>query len=59
MGKVPGLAGRSPSYIVRQLYDFKYGARTGGGSELMKPVAASLTLEDIIDLAAYAASLPP
>jgi cytochrome c553 len=25
----------------------------------MKPVAASVTLEDIIDLAAYAASLPP
>jgi cytochrome c553 len=58
-GDVPGLAGRSPSYIVRQLYDFKHGARTGSGSELMKPVADSLTLEDMINLAAYAASLPP
>jgi cytochrome c553 len=59
LSDVPRLAGRSPSYIVRQLYDFKVGARTGGGSELMKPVVASLTLDDMIDLAAYVASLPP
>jgi cytochrome c553 len=55
---VPGIAGRSPSYIVRQLYDFKHGARTGSGSELMKPVVETLTLDNILALAAYAASLP-
>ncbi len=56
---VPGIAGRSPSYIVRQLYDFKHGARTGNGSELMKPVVEALTLDNMLTLAAYAASLPP
>jgi len=29
LGKVAALAGRSPSYIVRQLYDMKSGARVG------------------------------
>ncbi len=56
---VPGIAGRSPSYLVRQLYDFKHGARNGSGSELMKPVVESLTLDNMLALAAYAASLPP
>lgn len=59
LGDVPPLAGRSPSYIVRQLYDFKHGARTGVGGELMKPVVEHLTSEDMLVLAAYAASLPP
>ncbi|KJC34817.1 c-type cytochrome [Bradyrhizobium sp. LTSP857] len=58
MNDVPRLAGRSPSYIVRQLHDFKHGARSGSGSELMKPVAEALTLDDMINLAVYAASLP-
>jgi cytochrome c553 len=58
LGQVPALAGRSPSYFVRQLYDFKHGARAGANSQLMKPVADALTLDDIIVLAAYAASLP-
>jgi cytochrome c553 len=26
---LPPLAGRSPSYLVRQLYDLKHGARNG------------------------------
>src|SRR6185436_15424302 len=29
LGPVPGLAGRSPSYIVRQLHDMQVGARKG------------------------------
>ncbi len=29
LGPLPGLAGRSPSYMVRQLWDLKYGARHG------------------------------
>jgi len=56
---IPGIAGRSPSYIVRQLYDFKHGARAGDGVDFMKPTVAKLTLDDMIALAAYAASLAP
>jgi cytochrome c553 len=41
------------------LHDFKSGARAGSGSELMKPVVEKMTLDDMIALAAYAASLPP
>jgi cytochrome c553 len=29
LGPVPGIVGRSPSYVVRQLYDFKQGTRAG------------------------------
>jgi len=31
LGPLPGLAGRSPSYLVRQLYDMQHGARKGPG----------------------------
>jgi cytochrome c553 len=58
LGEVPGIAGRSPSYLVRQLYDFKHGARAGNGSALMKPVVQNMTPDDMLALAAYAASLP-
>jgi cytochrome c553 len=56
---VPGLAGRSPSYIVRQLYDMKHGLRHGQWTELMKAVVARLTEEDMVAIAAYTASLAP
>ena len=56
---IPGLAGKSPSYIVRQLYDFKHGARSGSNSILMKSSVANLTLDDMIALAAYVGSLEP
>ena len=59
LGPIPGIAGRSPSYFVRQLYDFKHGARAGIGSALMKPTVEKLTVEDMVSLAAYAASLTP
>jgi cytochrome c553 len=59
LGVVPGIAGRSPSYIVRQLYDFKHGARAGADSALMKPSVEKLSIRDMISLAAYAASLKP
>jgi len=59
LGPVPGIAGRSPSYLMRQLYDMKHGARGGTGSQLMKPVLANLTDSDFTCLAAYAASLNP
>ena len=57
LGPVPGIAGRSPSYIVRQLWDFQQGSRKGAWSPLMQQVVAKLTQEDMLNLAAYAASL--
>ena len=59
LGPVPGLAGRSPSYIVRQLYDMKHGVRHGQWTELMKAVVAQLTDEDMVAIAAYTASRAP
>jgi cytochrome c553 len=56
---IPGIAGRSPSYIVRQLYDFQRGARAGEASTLMKPAVEKLTEDDMISLAAYVSSLEP
>ncbi len=54
----PGIAGRSPSYLGRQLYDFQQGTRHGEMAAAMQPVAAKLTAADIVNLTAYAASLP-
>ncbi len=56
---VPPIAGRSPSYIVRQLYDMKSGTRAGLNFPQMKPVVANLSIFDIIDIAAYTSSLEP
>ena len=56
---VPSIAGRSPSYIVRQLYDMQSGARAGGGAQLMKAPVAKLTVDDMVSIAAYTASLHP
>ncbi|HSE11049.1 MAG TPA: c-type cytochrome [Rudaea sp.] len=57
LGDAPPLAGRSPSYLVRQLYDFKTGARNGSMAVLMKPVTGKLSTAQMTDLAAYLASL--
>ena len=59
VGPIPGVAGRSPSYLVRQLYDFQHGTRAGPWSPLMAPNVISLTVDDMVAVAAYAASLPP
>jgi cytochrome c553 len=58
-GPIPGIAGRTPSYLVRQLYEFQHGVRAGLASALMKPTVEKLTMDDMIALSAYAASLPP
>jgi cytochrome c553 len=55
---VPPLRGRSPSYIARQLFDFQQGTRHGTWAPLMRGVVATLDGDDMIDLAAYLASLP-
>jgi len=59
LGPVPGIAGRSPSYLVRQMYDMQAGARHGEWTELMKPVVAKLTDEDFVNIAAYVSSRMP
>ena len=59
LGPVPGIAGRSPSYMVRQMYDMQAGARHGVWTELMKPVVAKLTDEDFVAIAAYVSSRMP
>jgi cytochrome c553 len=59
LGPVPGIAGRSPSYVVRQLYDIQHGVRTGLWSELMKRAVANLSADDMINLAAYVTSRAP
>jgi cytochrome c553 len=59
LGPIPGIAGRSPSYVVRQLYEFKHGERNGPWSALMVRVVANLNDEDLVSLAAYLASLQP
>ena len=59
MGPVPGIAGRSPSYLVRQLYDMQQGTRKGSWTDLMKPVVSKLSEEDMLNIAAYTASREP
>jgi cytochrome c553 len=58
-GAIPGIAGRSPSYIVRQLYDFQQDNRAGDAGAAMKPVVAKLSSDDMISVGAYLASLQP
>src|SRR5262245_2518325 len=58
IGPVPALAGRSPSYTMRQLFDMKTGARRGPWSELMKPIVTSMSVPDMAAVAAFAASTP-
>jgi cytochrome c553 len=61
MDPVPGIAGRSPSYLVRQLFDMQNGFRTGEWTTQMKPVVTKLNADDMLAIAAYLASLsvPP
>jgi cytochrome c553 len=59
IGPVPALAGRSPSYAMRQLFDFKTGARRGPWGALMKPVVDGLSVQELMAVSAYAASIQP
>ncbi len=58
IGAVPPLSGRSPTGIVRQLAAFRSGARHGGSAELMRQVAADMSADDMIALAAFLAAQP-
>lgn len=59
LGPLPGIAGRTASYLMRALYDMQQGTRQGLWSELMTPVVADLSTEELLYLVAYAASLDP
>lgn len=59
LGVVPPIAGRSPTYLLRQLVAFRTGARNAPAGAPMQPVVASLTLDDMIAVAAYAATQQP
>ena len=59
LGPIPPLAGRSPSYTVRQLFDMQQGVRKGPWSPLMKAAVEKLTIDDMIAIAAYTSSREP
>jgi len=59
LGPVPPLAGRSPSYTVRQMYDMQQRVRKGPWSALMTAAVEQLSIDDMIAIAAYTASREP
>jgi len=59
LGEVPGIAGRHPNYIVRQMWNMQNGERIGPWTPLMLQVVEKLSNDDMLAIAAYAASLSP
>ena len=59
MGETPALAGRSPAYLARMLWDIRTGARQGPSVTAMQAPAAHLEEADIADVTAYLGSLKP
>lgn len=55
---VPPIAGRSPSYLARQIWDIQQGTRRGTGVALMKAAVAGLSAADLVDVVAYVAAQP-
>ena len=58
-GPAPPIAGRAPSYLLRQLMGFAAGSRSTKDAAPMRAVAGALTVKDMISAAAYAGSLVP
>ena len=52
----PNLAGQHASYIAKQLTAYRDGERA---NQLMSPMAAALSDQNILDLAAYYSEMPP
>ena len=59
IGELPSIAGRPPTYVVRQLNDMKTGARSGTAMALMKAVVDKLSIDDMIAIAAYLGARDP
>lgn len=56
---IPPIAGRSPSYMVRQMWDMQQGTRNSEPAKLMKLVLENLTQDDMVAIAAYVSSRVP
>ena len=59
MDATPSISGRSPTYVVRQLYELQAGIRTGQNAALMKAAVDKLSVDDMISIAAYLAARGP
>jgi len=59
LGEAPPLAGRSPAYLAREIWDIKSGARGGPTVALMQGPAKGLSAAQVRDVAAYLSSLNP
>jgi cytochrome c553 len=57
--KAPPIAGRSPTYLLRQLIGFRNGLRANEAAKQMDAVVEKLELKDMVALAAYVGSLYP
>jgi len=55
----PAIAGRHTGYLVRQLYFFQDGSRSGPQEALMHNVVQRLSDDDMLAIAAYVASREP
>ena len=56
LADIPSIVGRTPTYAMRQLWDFKQGSRQ---NPLMKAVVDHLSAEELLQISAYLASLQP
>jgi len=59
LGDAPPIAGRHANYIVRQLYFFQDGSRSGPSATLMQGVVQNLSVDDMVAIAAFLASREP
>jgi cytochrome c553 len=59
LGDAPPIAGHHANYIVRQLYFFQDGSRSGPSATLMQGVVQNLSVDDMIAIAAFLASREP
>jgi cytochrome c553 len=57
IGNIPGIAGHSPSYIMRQLFDIQSGLRAGKDIAPMKEVVKRLGIGEMIAISSYLATL--
>jgi cytochrome c553 len=59
LGEIPPIAGRQANYIVRQLFMMQNGDRAGASAAPMLPAVEKLTVDDMLNIAAYTASRAP
>lgn len=57
--QIPPIAGRSPTYLLRQMLAFRNGDRVNEHSVQMNAVVEKLALADMIDIVAYVSSQYP